>query len=65
MKQFLFEYRFDNSTYGLVIPARDKDEALLRAQLFAMTRQYKGEVMATVQVAPNWIGRLLEWWRGK
>lgn len=65
MKQFLFEYKFDNATYGLVIPAMNKDEALLRAQLFAMTRQYKGEVMATVQVAPNWVGRLLEWWRGK
>lgn len=65
MRQFLFEYTYDNSTCGLVIPADDEHEARGRAHGFAMTRQYKGEVMATVKVAPNWVGRLLEWWRGK
>lgn len=65
MKQFLFEYIYDGSTYNMVIPADDQREAAGRAHAFAMTRQYKGEVMATVRVAPNWAGRLLEWWRGK
>lgn len=58
MRQFLFEYTYDNATYGLVIPADDEHEARGRAHGFSMTRQYKGEVMATVKVANSGNG----WW---
>lgn len=52
MRQFIFDYEWNGSTYSLTIPARDLTEATMRAA--AMERGplvYKGELMATVKVS--------------
>lgn len=65
MKQFIFEYKWNGSTYATIIHARDDVEAIFRAQAMERGLTYKGESVLKVKVAPNWVGRLLEWWRGK
>jgi hypothetical protein len=55
-RDHLFEYRFDDSWWGITIRARSEAEA--KQRLSALTwAQYRGEVFATIPV-PGW--RLLE-----
>lgn len=58
MREFIFEYEWNGSTYATIIPARDAVEADLRAQ--AMTRGlfYVGESVLRVKVANSEDG----WW---
>lgn len=60
MKQFIFEYKWNGSTYATIIPARDDVEAIFRAQAMERGLTYKGESVLKVKVANSESG-----WRAK
>ena len=58
MREFIFEYEWNGSTYATVIPARDVVEAAYRAQAMERGLFYKGESVLKVKVANSESG----WW---
>ncbi|MBZ0148303.1 MAG: hypothetical protein K8F62_12285 [Pseudorhodoplanes sp.] len=48
-QQYLFEYRFGDSVWGIQIAAKDADEARERLKAISWA-QYKGEIVATIPV---------------
>jgi hypothetical protein len=59
MSEYLFEYRFAGSEWGITIHAESAAEAREKIKAVALAR-YKGEVAATIHV-PSPIGRLIAW----
>lgn len=58
MREFIFEYEWNGSTYATIIPARDIVEATFRAQAMENGLAYKGESVLRVKVANSEDG----WW---
>lgn len=48
-QQYLFEYRFGDSVWGIQIAAKNADEARERLKAISWA-QYKGEIFATIPV---------------
>lgn len=62
-RQYLFNYRFAGSSWGITIYARDQAEACEKIKAVAWA-QYKGEVKALIPIpGGTLIERLIAWWR--
>jgi hypothetical protein len=59
-RQFLFEYRFGGSDWGISIFASDPSEAKEKIKAVGLAR-YKGEVEMTIPIFPS----LVSWFRSK
>lgn len=57
MREFLFEYRYDESEWGISIFAEHAVEARERIKAVGLAR-YKGEVGAKIK-APNFLSRVV------
>jgi hypothetical protein len=57
-QRYLFEYKFDGAEWGIEIKAANPNEARERLKAISWA-QYKGEIYATVPVAPARISRAL------
>ena len=61
--RYLFEYRHDNSEWGIEIVARSPEEAKERLNSLNWAR-YQGEVKAKVRVpSTRFISRISSWFR--
>ncbi|PJG51179.1 hypothetical protein CVM73_32270 [Bradyrhizobium forestalis] len=58
VRRYLFEYKFDNSEWGIEIVAANPTEANERLKAISWA-QYKGEIYAKVPVVPGPMVRAL------
>lgn len=58
VREFLFNYRFGGSEWGITVFADSPAEAREKIKAVALAR-YEGEVAMTIRL-PSWLGR---WWR--
>lgn len=62
-REFLFNYRFGGSEWGITIFAGSSDEAREKIKAVGLAR-YEGEVHASIPVpGGSLIRRALDWWR--
>lgn len=59
-RDFTFSYWFEGSRYSLSVMAATPEHASRKVRQMA-TAEYDGEIFARIKVAPNWVGRLLNW----
>lgn len=67
MREFLFNYRFAGSEWGITIHANDPAEAREKIKAVGMAR-YDGEVAEKIPAALSGFGivpRLIVWWRNR
>ncbi len=65
-REYLFNYRFGGAEWGIIIHARDPDEAREKIKAVGMAR-YEGEMIAKIPASIPGSGlllRLLCWWKG-
>lgn len=66
-REFLFNYRFGGSEWGITIHASDAAEAREKIKAVGLAR-YQGEVGEQIPFASSGLGlvpRLLVWWRNR
>ena len=60
---YLIEYSFGNSVYGLTIPARSWEEAEERIRRIGAFGRVIGSDVTTIPASLGWFAKALVWWR--